>query len=142
MESAAVFLPIVAALPFLGALLPGLMIRAGRNTCTVFTAAPTLLALTLLMLCVPSVLRGEVLTYHIDWLPSLGLNVNFMLDGLGLLFAGMILGIGLLIILYARFYLSREDPMGQFYTYLLLFQGAMVALSCRTTSCFCSFSGS
>src|SRR6056297_1439604 len=128
MESAAVFLPIVAALPFLGALLPGLMIRAGRNTCTVFTAAPTLLALTLLMLCVPSVLRGEVLTYHIDWLPSLGLNVNFMLDGLGLLFAGMILGIGLLIILYARFYLSREDPMGQFYTYLLLFQGAMVGI--------------
>jgi multicomponent K+:H+ antiporter subunit A len=123
-----VFLPIVAALPFLGALLPGLMIQAGRNTCAAFTAAPTILALLLLMLCVPSVLRGEVLTYHIDWLPSLGLNVNFMLDGLGLLFAGMILGIGLLIILYARFYLSREDPMGQFYTYLLLFQGAMVGI--------------
>ena len=51
-----------------------------------------------------------------------------MLDGLGLLFAGMILGIGLLIILYARFYLSPDDPMGQFYTYLLLFQGAMVGI--------------
>ena len=128
MESAAGFLPIIAALPFLGALFPGLMIQAGRNTCTVFTAAPTVLALTLLMLCVPSVMRGEVLTFGIDWLPSLGLNVNFMLDGLGLLFAGMILGIGLLIILYARFYLSREDPMGQFYTYLLLFQGAMMGI--------------
>jgi multicomponent K+:H+ antiporter subunit A len=128
MESAAVFLPIIAALPFLGALLPGLMIRAGRNTCAAFTAAPTILALTLLLLCVPAVMRGEVLTFGIDWLPSLGLNVNFMLDGLGLLFAGMILGIGLLIILYARFYLSRDDPMGQFYTYLLLFQGAMVGI--------------
>jgi multicomponent K+:H+ antiporter subunit A len=128
MESAAGFLPIIAALPFLGALLPGLMIQAGRNTCTAFTAAPTILALTLLLLCVPSVMRGEVLTFGIDWLPSLGLNVNFMLDGLGLLFAGMILGIGLLIILYARFYLSREDPMGQFFTYLLLFQGAMVGI--------------
>ena len=38
------------------------------------------------------------------------------------------MAIGLLIILYARFYLSREDPMGQFYTYLLLFQGAMVGI--------------
>jgi len=128
MQSAAVFLPIIAAMPFLGALLPGLMIRAGRNTCAVFTAAPTILALTLLLVCTPAVLRGEVLTYHIDWLPGLGLNVNFMLDGLGLLFAGMILGIGLLIILYARFYLSGDDPMGQFYTYLLLFQGAMVGI--------------
>ncbi|MBC7133587.1 MAG: monovalent cation/H+ antiporter subunit A [Roseovarius sp.] len=128
METVAGFLPIIAALPFLGALLPGLMIQAGRNTCAAFTAAPTILALALLLICAPSVMRGEVLTLGIAWLPSLGLNVNFMLDGLGLLFAGMILGIGLLIILYARFYLSREDPMGQFYTYLLLFQGAMVGI--------------
>ena len=128
MESAAVLLPIIAALPFLGALLPGLMIRAGRDTCAVFTAAPTILALTLLLVCTPAVLRGEVLTFGLAWLPGLGLNVNFMLDGLGLLFAGLILGIGLLIILYARFYLSPADPMGQFYTYLLLFQGAMVGI--------------
>jgi hypothetical protein len=33
-----------------------------------------------------------------------------------------------LITLYARFYLSGEDPMGQFYTYLLLFQGAMLGI--------------
>jgi drug/metabolite transporter (DMT)-like permease len=33
-----------------------------------------------------------------------------------------------LIILYARFYLAKADPMGQFYTYLLLFQGAMVGI--------------
>ena len=60
--------------------------------------------------------------------PSIGLNANFVLDGLGFLFAGLILGIGLLIIVYARFYLDRRDPMGQFYTYLLLFQGAMVGI--------------
>ncbi len=128
MDIAGGLLPIIAVLPFLGALLPGLMIKAGRNTCTAFTAAPTILALTLLMICAPAVMRGELLLFHLDWLPGLGLNVNFMLDGLGLLFAGLILGIGLLIILYARFYLSREDPMGQFYTYLLLFQGAMVGI--------------
>ena len=51
-------------------------------------------------------LRGEVIQTRIDWLPALGLNANFMLDGLGLLFALLILGIGLLIILYARFYLT------------------------------------
>src|SRR6056297_2700158 len=128
MSNGGSLLPIIALLPFLGALIPGLMIRAGRTACASFTAVPTIAAIVMLGTLTPAVLRGEVLTYHIDWLPSLGLNVNFMLDGLGLLFAGMILGIGLLIILYARFYLSREDPMGQFYTYLLLFQGAMVGI--------------
>jgi multicomponent K+:H+ antiporter subunit A len=119
---------IIAMLPFLGALLPGLMIRAGRNACAVSTAVPTLLALTMLMVLAPTVMRGEVVQAQIEWLPQLGLSASFFLDGLGLLFAGMILGVGLLITLYARFYLSGEDPMGQFYTYLLLFQGAMLGI--------------
>jgi len=121
-------LALIAALPFLGALLPGLMIRSGRNVCASVTFAITALALIGLFLNAPAVMRGEVITEHYEWLPTLGLNVNFMLDGLGFLFALMILGIGLLIILYARFYLSKSDPMGNFYTYLLLFQGAMVGI--------------
>ncbi|MEX2408512.1 MAG: hydrogen gas-evolving membrane-bound hydrogenase subunit E, partial [Rhodovibrionaceae bacterium] len=119
---------LIVALPFLGALLPGLMIRAGRNACAATTGAVTLLAFILLLIEAPAVMSGEVIQYRIEWLPALGLHATFFLDGLGLLFAGMILGIGLLIILYARFYLSKNDPMGLFYTYLLLFQGAMVGI--------------
>ncbi len=118
----------IALLPFIGALVPGLMIRAGRNACATFTAVPTALALTMLLVLAPAVMRGEVIQADVDWLPQLGLSASFFLDGLGLLFAGMILGMGLLITLYARFYLSGEDPMGQFYTYLLLFQGAMLGI--------------
>ncbi|WP_068113175.1 monovalent cation/H+ antiporter subunit A [Tropicimonas marinistellae] len=121
-------LALIAALPFIGALFPGLMIRAGRNACALSAGWATLAALILLIIDSTAVWRGEVVVYRIDWMPLLGLNANFMLDGLGLLFATMILGIGLLIILYARFYLSREDPMGQFYTYLMLFQGAMLGI--------------
>ncbi|AHM04117.1 pH adaptation potassium efflux system a [Roseibacterium elongatum DSM 19469] len=118
----------IALLPFVGALIPGLMIRAGRTASAMFTAVPTILALVMLMILAPAVLRGEVIQAEIEWLPQLGLSASFFLDGLGLLFAGMILGMGLLITLYARFYLSGEDPMGQFYTYLLLFQGAMLGI--------------
>ena len=121
-------LALIAALPFLGALLPGLTMRAGRNACAVAAGAITALALLLIMLHAPAVLAGDVIQTQITWLPALGLNANFRLDGLGLLFAGLILGIGLLIILYARFYLSKSDPMGQFYAYLLLFQGAMLGI--------------
>jgi multicomponent K+:H+ antiporter subunit A len=121
-------LALIVALPFLGAVLPGLAIRAGRTAAAVATGSVTLLAFLLLLSHAPAVLRGEVIQTRIDWLPALGLNANFFLDGLGLLFAGLILGIGLLIILYARFYLAKSDPMGQFYSYLLLFQGAMVGI--------------
>ncbi len=119
---------LIAALPFLGAVFPALLIRAGRNASAWAAGFTTMLALIGLLINAPAVLRGEVVTARLDWLPGLGLNANFFLDGLGLLFAGLILGIGLLIILYARFYLSRKDPMGQFYAYLLLFQGAMVGI--------------
>ncbi|MHA6265080.1 monovalent cation/H+ antiporter subunit A [Arenibacterium sp. CAU 1754] len=119
---------LIAALPFLGAVFPALLFRAGRNASSSAAGAVTLLTLIGVMLHAPAVLRGEVITAQANWLPAIGLNANFYLDGLGLLFAGLILGIGLLIIIYARYYLSREDPMGQFYAYLLLFQGAMIGI--------------
>ncbi len=119
---------LVVALPFLGALLPGLMNSAGRQACAGVTFTVTLAALIGLLTNVPAVMSGELVTARVDWLPLLGLNVTLMLDGLGLFFAGLILGIGLLIIAYARFYLAREDNMGEFFTYLLLFQGAMVGI--------------
>ena len=40
----------------------------------------------------------------------------------------MILGIGLLVILYARYYFSERDSLGRFYAYLLLFMGAMLGV--------------
>jgi NADH:ubiquinone oxidoreductase subunit 5 (chain L)/Multisubunit Na+/H+ antiporter, MnhA subunit len=119
---------IIALLPFIGALVPGIMIRAGRSACAWFTAVPTALALIMLLILAPAVLRGDVIQAELQWLPQLGLSAAFFLDGLGLLFACMITGVGLLITLYARFYLSSDDPMGQFYTYLLLFQGAMLGI--------------
>ena len=121
-------LALIAALPFLGALLPGLMIRHGRTACALATGAVTLTTLLLLLTHLPAVLQGTTVQTRIDWLPALGLNATFMLDGLGLLFALLILGIGLLIILYARFYLAASDPMGRFFTFLLLFQGAMLGI--------------
>ena len=119
---------LIVALPFLGALLPGLMNSTGRVACASVTFMVSLLAFIGLMTHLPAVMAGELVTARLDWVPLLGLNVTLMLDGLGFFFAILILGIGLLIIAYARFYLSREDNMGEFFTYLLLFQGAMVGI--------------
>ena len=119
---------LIVALPFLGALLPGLMNQAGRAACAGVTFTVSLAAFVGLLTNLPAAMAGDVVTFQFDWIPALGLNFTLMLDALGFFFATLILGIGLLIITYARFYLAREDNMGEFFTYLLLFQGAMVGI--------------
>lgn len=119
---------LIALLPFIGALLPGLLVRSGRSVAAMACGTVTLVALLGLLLHIPAVMGGEVITARIEWLPMIQLNANFRIDGLSLLFGTLILGIGLLIIAYARFYLSRTDPVGKFYTYLMLFQGAMMGI--------------
>ncbi len=104
------------------------MNAAGRSACAGVTFTVSLAAFIGLLTNLPAVLAGEVVTARVDWMPALGLNFTLMLDGLGFFFAFLILGIGLLIIAYARHYLSRDDHMGEFFTYLLLFQGAMVGI--------------
>ena len=121
-------LALLVLIIFAGSVIPPLTIRAGRNVCTVATASVTLLALFILLTHAPAVYRSEVPGWKVDWIPQLGLSFSFFVDGLGFFFAALILGIGFLIIVYARFYLTRDDPMGRFYCYLLLFQGSMVGI--------------
>ncbi len=119
---------LLAFLPLLGALAPALAIRFGRNASALAAGAVTSTALIVLAIMTPTVMAGETVRASVPWIPALGLNASLFLDPLGLMFAGMILGIGLLVIIYARFYLAAADPMGRFFTYLLLFQGAMLGI--------------
>ena len=121
-------LPLLAALPFIGALLVALLAPAGRNAQALAAGAASALALILLAGEAPGILAGTPSAFHADWVPALGLSASFYIDPLGLMFAGLILGIGLLIILYARFYLAPKDSLSQFLCYLMLFQGAMLGI--------------
>ncbi|HUG46244.1 MAG TPA: monovalent cation/H+ antiporter subunit A, partial [Sphingomicrobium sp.] len=120
---------IVLALPFVGALLCAAASKSSRNVQAGAAIGATGAAFLLLLFHAPAVLAdGQVLVTRLDWVPSIGLNANLFLDPLGWMFAGLILGIGLLILIYARFYLSPADPMGRFYAFMMLFQGAMLGI--------------
>lgn len=123
------FLVLLCLLPFVGTLLLSIMGGAGRNAQAAIAVLPAIAGLALLGWFAPLVLNGGVAQWHMAWVPTLGLELSLRLDALGLLFAGLILGIGLLIILYARFYLSAKDAMGRFLAMLLLFQGAMLGIA-------------
>ncbi len=119
---------LIVLLPFIGVLLAVASGRLGRRAAAVAAAGPTLVAFALLMSLAPSVLAGEVLVLSRPWVPALGLTFGLRVDGLGFLFALLILGIGLLVIQYAYFYMSRGDPLWRFFSYLMLFMGAMLGV--------------
>ncbi|WP_448337357.1 hydrogen gas-evolving membrane-bound hydrogenase subunit E [Chloroflexus aurantiacus] len=72
--------------------------------------------------------EGGLVTERIEWVPALGLHLSFTLDGLSLLFALIISGIGTLIVGYAGHYLGSDSGLGRFLAYLMLFMGAMLGL--------------
>ncbi|MEN8801988.1 MAG: monovalent cation/H+ antiporter subunit A [Thiogranum sp.] len=121
-------LVLLVCVPFVGALILSLLARRWHLQPAWLAGLTVVLGLTLLLSQGLAVYDGEVLLERREWIAAIGLSLAFRLDGLGLLFAQLILGIGLLVVLYARYYLSAAEGGPRFYTYLLLFMGAMLGL--------------
>lgn len=119
---------LVIFLPLLGACLPLLLERYGRTLCAFSASLAPLIALGLLIYHLPIIFAGETVFYHQEWLPLLGMNLSLRLDGLGMMFGLLITGIGLLVILYARYYLAENDSLGKLYGLLQIFMMAMLGI--------------
>jgi len=77
---------------------------------------------------VTEVSSGTVLRLSMPWVPSLGVQLSFLVDGLSLMFALLITGIGAFVGLYATAYMSGQPLTGRFFFYLLAFQFSMLGL--------------
>ncbi|MHB8788374.1 MAG: monovalent cation/H+ antiporter subunit A [Desulfobulbaceae bacterium] len=115
-------------LPLLGAVLPPLAMRLGRTASAWTAAAVTATALLLALAPLALVFSGSPVEAYWAWLPQAGFAICLRLDGLATLFVLLILGMGLLIILYAHYYLADQEPVGRFYGMLLLFMGSMLGI--------------
>ena len=71
---------------------------------------------------------GEIITSQISWMPELGLNLSFILNGLSLTFALLITGIGALVFIYSYAYMKSYANNDRFNFFLFLFSGAMLGL--------------
>jgi multicomponent K+:H+ antiporter subunit A len=114
--------------PFIGAMLVAFLARQGRTVIAWTTAGTTALALAALTPSIIDSFAGETTLDRLRWVPAAGLDLSFRMDGLGMLFTLLILVIGLLVILYAHYYLSERDSLSRLYTYLLLFMGSMLGV--------------
>ncbi|MGV1915270.1 monovalent cation/H+ antiporter subunit A [uncultured Agrobacterium sp.] len=124
-----VILPILIALPFIGSLVTAMMPRNGAARGPAALAGGiALVGLVATVFLYPSVRNGAVLKYDVEWLPQLGLNFTLRLDGFAWMFMMLITGIGFLVVLYARYYMSAEDPIPRFFAFLLSFMGSMLGI--------------
>ena len=76
----------------------------------------------------PAIASGRVLRYDVHWLPELGLNFTLRMDGFAWMFASLVTAIGLLVVVYARYYMSASDPVPRFFSLFLAFMGAMLGV--------------
>lgn len=72
--------------------------------------------------------EGETLLFSQVWVSSLQINLSFYVDGLSLLFALIISGIGTLIVLYGSGYLKGHHQIDKFYMYVLMFMASMLGV--------------
>ncbi len=116
------FFPIIVALLliFAGNLLSRRMVISG-------IVALLVVLLIALVQYVPG-MEESSRSSSVDWVPSLGLNFSLYLDGLSLLFALVIVGIGVVVALYAGFYFEAVHDLYRFYRLLLTFMSAMLGL--------------
>ncbi|MFJ6281311.1 hydrogen gas-evolving membrane-bound hydrogenase subunit E [Arthrobacter subterraneus] len=119
------FLPL-AVMSLAAVLVVALSHRLGRNVGYVLSVA-FLIALGILLVLAPRALAGSI-DAEIAWLPSLDVAVRLRMDGLGLLFAVLILGVGALIMAYAARYLADDHDHSRLFFLLTVFATAMLAL--------------
>ena len=115
-------------LPFAGSLVAALLPTHARNAAAAWAALVGAAALAWVATRYPLLRGGAVLRQDLRWLPSAGIDFSVRMDGFAWMFALLVTGIGTLVALYARYYMSRDDPVPRFFSFFLAFMGAMLGV--------------
>ena len=121
-------LALLLLLPFLGGAIAALLPTSARNLASVWAGLVALVVAVPLALLYPDVRDGGVVLERVAWLPSLGLDFVVRIDGFAWMFSMLVTGMGVLVVMYARYYLSPDDPAARFYALLLGFMGSMLGV--------------
>ncbi len=114
-----------------GFLVAGSLVFPGRQFIGKFVVLLSLLRVVLFiyfLILLPQAAAGERLFFHYPWVPAMGVNFDFWLDGLSMVFCLLITGIGTLIFFYASSYLKGHPYLDRFLGYLSMFMSAMLGL--------------
>ena len=76
----------------------------------------------------PEMSAGQVVRMSAEWLPAFGIGFTLRMDGFSWMFSLLVTGIGFLVVLYARYYMSPQDPVPRFFAFFLAFMGSMLGV--------------
>jgi multicomponent Na+:H+ antiporter subunit A len=107
---------------------PGLVRRLGGSAGWILALLPAGLTAYYIGL-LPSAAANQPAYFSAPWVPDLGLVLSFQADGLSLLFALLISGVGALVVIYAGGYLKGHPNLGRFYAWLFVFMAAMLGVA-------------
>ena len=119
---------ILVALPFLAALICATLSVHTHDAAAWVSGLSMVAGLGILLGFHGAIAEGTVLRATLRWIPSLNLNLTFRLDGFAWLFVTLVLAIAVLVVIYARYYLAKTDPVPRFYAFLMGFTGAMLGM--------------
>ncbi|WP_095100602.1 monovalent cation/H+ antiporter subunit A [Pseudomonas sp. Irchel 3A5] len=119
---------VLLLLPFIGSCLAAFLPHNARNAESILAGLVAVTGAIQVALWYPQIVDGGVIREEYFWLPSLGLNFVLRMDGFAWMFSMLVLGIGTLVSLYARYYMSPDDPVPRFFAFFLAFMGAMLGL--------------
>jgi multicomponent K+:H+ antiporter subunit A len=123
-----VLLAILIVLPFVGSIVAATFRPNARNSEAWLAGGVALICLILTAAAHPAIVERNVIRSDVEWIPALGLSFTLRLDGFAWMFAMLITGIGFLVVLYARYYMSPDDPVPRFFSFLLAFMGSMLGI--------------
>jgi len=119
---------LVVLLPFLGAVVSATLPVNGHTAAAWISGLFMAGGLALSASLYGEVAGGGVVRSVWNWVPTIGLNLAFRMDGFTWLFICLVQSIGVMVIIYARYYLSPADPVPRFYSFLMAFSGAMLGM--------------
>jgi len=119
---------LIVMLPFVAGFAAVLLPSDSRTPSTWLAGITMLACLVLTLSLYPAVGAGGVVRNEVEWIPSLGLDFVLRIDGFAWIFAVLVSGIGLLVVVYTRYYISAEDPVRRFYLFFLAFTGSMLGI--------------
>jgi multicomponent Na+:H+ antiporter subunit A len=76
----------------------------------------------------PEIMSGATFRWAQPWVPALGADLSFRIDGLALLFVLIISGIGFFVTIYSVDYLHGHPQTGRFFFFLHAFMLSMLGL--------------
>jgi multicomponent K+:H+ antiporter subunit A len=121
-------LVILLILPFAGSIAAVVPSSRARDAAAWVAATTSLAALALTASWYGRMNAGEVVQLKVPWVPDAGLDFSLRMDGLAWMFCLLVTGVGFLVVLYARYYMSPRDPVARFFAFFLAFMGAMLGV--------------